>query len=120
MHEYQARPYDPEATKGISMPRIIVGLGGLLSNPACCVIKDGQLASAVEQAKISRSNRLGSLPDDAFNLALNIAGINAGEIECIALARPFALGPESAMQLDIRARFPDAQVVVIEHHHAHA
>jgi carbamoyltransferase len=102
------------------VPRIIAGLGGLLSNPACCVIKDGQLASAVEQAKISRNNRLGSFPDDAFHLALNVAGIKPGEIECIALARPFALGPESVMQLDIRARFPDAQVVVIEHHHAHA
>jgi len=102
------------------VPRIIAGLGGLLSNPACCVIKDGQLASAVEQAKISRNNRPGSFPDDAFRLALDVVAIEPGEIECIALARPFALGPESAMQLEIRARFPNAHVVVIEHHHAHA
>src|SRR5439155_20017644 len=83
-------------------------------------IKAGQLPSAVEQAKISRRNRLGSFPDDAFRLALEGAGVKPGEIECIALARPFALGPESVMQLEIRARFPDAQVVVVEHHHAHA
>jgi carbamoyltransferase len=102
------------------VPRIIAGLGGLLSNPACCVIKDGRLAAAVEQAKISRNNRLGSFPDDAFQLSLQVAGIKAAEIGCIALARPFAVGPESLMQLDIRARFPDADVVVIEHHHAHA
>jgi carbamoyltransferase len=83
------------------VPRIIAGLGGLLSNPACCVIKDGRLAAAVEQAKISRNNRLGSFPDDAFQLSLQVAGIKAAEIGCIALARPFAVGPESLMQLAI-------------------
>ncbi|MFL6351524.1 MAG: carbamoyltransferase C-terminal domain-containing protein [Bryobacteraceae bacterium] len=102
------------------MSRTIVGLGGLLSDPACCVIKDGRLASAVEQAKVSRQGRVGSFPDDAFHLALNVAGVKPGEIECIAIARPFAVGSESAMQLELRARFPDADVVVIEHHHAHA
>jgi carbamoyltransferase len=100
--------------------RTIVGLGGLLSNPACCVIKHGGLASAVEQAKVSRHDRIGSFPEDAFHLALKVAGVNPGEIECIAMARPFAVGPESVMQLELRARFPDADVVVIEHHHAHA
>jgi carbamoyltransferase len=102
------------------VPRIIAGFGGLLSNPTCCVIKDGQLASAVEQAKISRNSRVGSFPDDAFDLALQVAGIKREEIECIALARPFAIGPESAIQLEIRSRFPDAHVLVSEHHHAHA
>ncbi len=102
------------------MPRIIAGFGGLLSDPACCVIKDGRVASAVEQAKVSRHERLGSFPDDAFNLALKIAGVKPEEVGCIAVARPFAVGPESVMQLELRARFPDAEVVVIEHHHAHA
>jgi carbamoyltransferase len=102
------------------VPRTILGLGGLLSDPACCVIKDGRLASAVEQAKVSRHERIGSFPDEAFRLALDVAGVKPGEIECIAMARPFAVGPESVMQLELRARFPDADVVVIEHHHAHA
>jgi carbamoyltransferase len=100
--------------------RTIVGLGGLLSDPACCVIKNGRLASAVEQAKVSRHDRVGSFPDDAFHLALSVAGVKPKEIECIAIARPFAVGPESVMQLELRARFPEADVVVIEHHHAHA
>ena len=102
------------------MSRIIVGLGGLLSDPACCVIKDGRLASAVEQAKVSRNNRPGAFPNEAFDLALRVAGTSSKEIKCVALARPFAIGPESGMQLDIRARFPEADVVVVEHHHAHA
>jgi carbamoyltransferase len=100
--------------------RIIVGLGGLLSDPACCVIKHGHLASAIEQAKVSRHDRAGAFPDEAFHLALKVAGVKSEELDCIALARPFAAGPESAMQLELRARFPDAKIVVIEHHHAHA
>ncbi len=102
------------------MARIIAGLGGLLSDPACCILKNGQLASAVEQSKVSRHNRPGSFPDEAFALALKVAGVSVPEIECLALARPFAPGPESAMQLELRARFPKANIIVVEHHHAHA
>lgn len=101
------------------MSRVILGLGGLLSDPACCVIKDGQIASAVEQAKVSRQDRPGSFPDEAFHIALNVAGVQAADINCVALARPFALGAESATQLELRARFSRSEIVVVEHHHAH-
>jgi carbamoyltransferase len=102
------------------MPRVIVGLGGLLSDPACCVIKDGSIASAVEQAKVSRQDRLGSFPDEAFALALEAAGVKREEINGVALARPFALGAESAAQIDLRTRFPRSEIIVVEHHLAHA
>jgi len=102
------------------MPRVIVGLGGLLSDPACCVIKDGRIASAVEQAKVSRQDRPGSFPDEAFALASEAAGVKAEEISGVALARPFALGEESAAQIDLRTRFPNSEIVVVEHHLAHA
>ena len=105
---------------GCSVPPVILGLGGLLSDPACCILRNGQIASAVEQAKVSRQDRLGSFPDEAFNLALTVAGIEAGNIECVALARPFALGAESAAQLELRGRFPNSEIVVVDHHHAHA
>jgi len=100
--------------------RVILGLGGLLSDPACCIIKGGQIASGVEQAKVSRQDRPGSFPDEAFHLALSVAGVQAKDINCVALARPFALGAESAAQLELRARFPNSEIVVVEHHHAHA
>ena len=32
----------------------ILGLGGLVNDPACAVVKDGHLAAAVEQKKIAR------------------------------------------------------------------
>ncbi len=102
------------------MPRVIVGLGGLLSDPACCVVKGGEIASAVEQAKVSRQDRLGSFPDEALQVALGVAGVTAGEIGCVALARPFTSGAESNAQLSLRARFPRSEIVVIEHHQAHA
>jgi carbamoyltransferase len=100
--------------------QIVIGLGGLLSDPACCVIKDGVLCSAIEQAKVSRQDRPGSFPDEAFALALEVAGISADEVACVALARPFALGIESNSLLSMRARFPKSEIVVVEHHHAHA
>lgn len=102
------------------MPRILIGLGGLLSDPACCVIKEGKLASAIEQAKVSRQDRPGEFPGEAFALALKVAGVKAEEIDGVAVARPFAVGAESVAQLALRARFPNSEIVVVEHHHAHA
>ena len=102
------------------MPRVIVGLGGLLSDSACCVLSNGSIAAAIEQSKVSRQDRPGAFPEEAFRLALEVAGIRPENIDCIAVARPFALGPESAAQLELRARFPHSRIVVVEHHHAHA
>jgi carbamoyltransferase len=102
------------------MPRVIVGLGGLLSDPGCCVLKDGQLAAAVEQAKVSRQDRPGSFPEEAFALALEAAGVKPDEVEGVALARPFTPGAESGTQIDLRTRFPRSEVIVVEHHLAHA
>jgi carbamoyltransferase len=102
------------------MARVIAGLGGFLSDPACCLVKDGRIASAVEQAKVSRQDRPGSFPDEAFQLALKVAGVSATQIDCVAIARRFAIGAESAAQLALRAKFPNSEIVVVEHHHAHA
>ncbi len=102
------------------MSRIVVGLGGLLTDSACCVLKNGEIAAAVEQAKVSRQERSGAFPEEAFKTALEVAHVKPHEIDCVALARPFALGPESDAQLEIRARFPNSEIVVVEHHHAHA
>ncbi len=102
------------------MPRVILGLGGLLSDSACCVLKDGEIAAGVEQSKVSRQDRPGEFPEEAFKTALEVARIKPAEIDCVALARPFALGSESNAQLEIRARFPNSEIVVVEHHQAHA
>jgi carbamoyltransferase len=102
------------------VPRIIVGLGGLLSDAGCCVIKDGQLASAVEQSKVGRRERHDQFADEAFLAALAAASVKAEEIDCLAVARPFARGSESDTHLALRSRLPNAEIVVVEHHAAHA
>ncbi len=84
------------------------------------MLKDGQLASAVEQAKVSRQDRPGSFPEEAFAMALDAAGVKAEEVEGVALARPFALGAEGSTQIDLRTRFPRSEIMVMEHHLAHA
>jgi len=102
------------------VPHVIVGLGGLLSDPACCVVKNGRLAFAIEQTKVSRQDRRGAFPDEALEVALLGASIKREEIDCVSIARPFAAGSESSAQLDLRSRFPRSEIVVVEHPHAHA
>ena len=99
---------------------IIVGLGGLQNEPACAVLKDGVLASAVEQKKVSRRHEPGELPVDAIASALELARVSPDKVACVALVRPFAAGQESDVHLALRARFPSARLLLVEHHTAHA
>ena len=102
------------------MSQIILGLGGLLGDPSCCVLRDGRIASAVEQAKVSRHDRPGAFPDEAFQSALDVAGIKPEQIDCVAIARPLAPASESLALLELQARFPYSEIAVVEHHQAHA
>src|SRR5581483_2773378 len=102
------------------MAEIVLGLGGLLSDPACAILRDGKLAAAVEQAKLSRHHRAGAFPDEALAAALASADVRVADIHRVALARPFTTGSESAALLELRARFPQSELVVVDHHDAHA
>lgn len=99
---------------------IILGLGGLLNEPACAVLKNGALASAVEQKKVSRRHELGELPTEAIESALKLAGVLSDSVDCVALVPPFTTGHESALHLALRARFPSSRLVLVEHQTAHA
>ena len=99
---------------------IILGLGGLINDPACAILNDGKLSAAVEQKKIARYYQPGELPSEAIAMALQLAGVTADNINAVALVRPFATGPETALHLALRARFPKSQLVLVEHHAAHA
>jgi carbamoyltransferase len=98
----------------------ILGLGGLLDDAACAVLKNGELKSAVEENKVNRGFRPGTLPEVAMAEALRIAGSAREEIDAIALVRPFSHGPEPEFHLALRDQFPRAEIVVVEHHQAHA
>src|ERR1700677_269440 len=95
---------------------IILGLGGLNKDAACAVLKDGQLVSAVEERKVARQTTGGALPQAAIASALEVAGLTPADVNCVALVRPFA----QEIHLTLRSRFPSAQVVMVEHHAAHA
>jgi carbamoyltransferase len=96
---------------------IILGIGGILSEAAAAVIKDGVLVGAVEQRKLVRHLRPGELPDEAIATCLAMAGASPADVDCVAVARPLAAGPEAAMHLELRARFPNSRVVVVDPPH---
>ncbi len=95
---------------------IILGLGGINKDAACAVLKDGELVAAVEERKISRQVTAGGLPEAAISTALQVAGITASDVNCVALVRPFA----QEIHLTVRTQFPNAQALMVEHHAAHA
>jgi carbamoyltransferase len=99
---------------------IILGLGGLLNDSACAVLKNGKLSAAIEQTKIARQMRPGELPREAIAAALDLARVSHDQVDCVALVRPFATGQESELHLELRALFPNSRLLMVEHHAAHA
>ena len=99
---------------------IILGIGGILSDAAAAVLRDGELAAAVEESKLARQvNRAnhGELPERAIAACLEMAGTKPDQVDAVAVVRPL---PETGFHLKLRARFPHSRIVVLEHHLAHA
>ncbi|HXR10355.1 MAG TPA: hypothetical protein VN792_06230, partial [Candidatus Acidoferrales bacterium] len=71
---------------------IILGLGGILKDAACAVLKDGELLAAVEERKVARQPAAGDLPEAAIATALQVARLTPADVNCVALVRPFAQG----------------------------
>jgi carbamoyltransferase len=100
---------------------VILGLGGLLSDAACAVLKNGEIQAAVEENKLTRtSGRPTSLPQASVEECLRLAQAQPSDVETVAVVRPFARGRESEFHLALRSQFPNAEIVVVEHHQAHA
>jgi carbamoyltransferase len=99
---------------------VILGLGGLLQDAAAAVLKNGELQAAVEESKLRRGLRPGHIPDASIDECLRLAGATRAQVDSVAIVRPFAMGPESEVHLSLRGQFPNAEMVVVEHHLAHA
>jgi carbamoyltransferase len=99
---------------------VILGLGGLLSDAACALLKDGVIEAAVEESKLLRGVRPGEIPQASVEECLRLAKLSGEQVDCVALVRPFARGPESQMHLTLRGQFPRAEITVLEHHLGHA
>ena len=97
---------------------IILGLGG---DAAAAVLKDGELAAAVEESKLVRRRThwggLGDMPERAIATCLELAGAQPEQVDAVAVVRPI---PSSDFHLRLRAQFPNSRIVVVEHHLAHA
>ena len=99
---------------------VILGLSGLLSDAACALLKDGRIVAAVEESTLLRVVRPGEIPQASVDECLRIAKITPAQVNCVALVRPFASGPETQLHLKIREQFFQAEIVVLEHHLGHA
>jgi carbamoyltransferase len=107
---------------------VILGIGGILGDAASAILKDGRLAAAIEESKLSRQGlkpgaRADSptgLPEQSIATCLSLAGVPPDGVDAIAIVRPLASGPETSLHLQLRARFPNSRIVLVEHHTAHA
>src|SRR5580698_894062 len=95
---------------------IVLGLGGLNKEAACAVLRDGELLAAVEERKVARQVTGDALPQAAITTALEVAKLRPADVNSVALVRPFA----QQIHLTLRAQFPNAQTLMVEHHAAHA
>ena len=73
---------------------IILGIGGILHDAACAVLSDGELVAAVEQRKVARTRNPGELPEEAIAASLKLAGVSPDDVDCVAVVRPLAAGPD--------------------------
>ena len=74
------------------------------------------LLAAVEERKVARQTTADALPQAAITSALEVAKLTPADVNCVALVRPFA----QQIHLTLRAQFPNAQTLMVEHHAAHA
>jgi carbamoyltransferase len=98
----------------------ILGIGGILGDAASAIVKDGQLAAAVEEVKVSRQYRVGALPEASISACLSMAGAKPENVDLVAIVRPLASRLETGLHLQLRARFPNARIILVDHHTAHA
>ncbi|HEY1239490.1 MAG TPA: carbamoyltransferase C-terminal domain-containing protein [Bryobacteraceae bacterium] len=91
-----------------------------MGDAAAAVLRDGVLAAAVEESKLSRQPHRANqneLPERAIAACLEMANAKPEQVDAVAVVRPL---PETGFHLKLRARFPNSRIVVLEHHLAHA
>src|SRR4051794_32824064 len=106
---------------GRQVEMTILGIGGLGGDAAAAILKDGELAAAVEESKLVRRRThwggVDEMPDHAIAMCLELAGADPLHVDAIAVVRPI---PSPDFHLRLRAQFPYSRIVVVEHHLAHA
>jgi len=101
---------------------IVLGIGGILNDAASAILIDGRLIAAVEESKLVRRGgpQAGRLPEESIAMCLELAGVKADAVDCVAVVRPVPAAQEGGLHLNLRARFPNSRMALIDHHRAHA
>src|ERR1019366_848836 len=90
---------------------IILGIGGILGDAASAILKDGELVAAVEESKLVRRrmrwSAQGEMPEQSIVTCLELAGVNAAQVDAVAIVRPI---PETGVHLRLRAQFPNSRI----------
>ena len=99
---------------------LILGIGGWRHDGAAALLRDGEIVAAIEEEKLERQPHAGGLPATAIETCLQIAKAGHDEVGMVALARPLDSASEPTFHLRLKALFPNARMVVLDHHLAHA
>ncbi len=99
---------------------LLLGIGGWLHDGAAAVMRDGSVVAAIEEEKVAREAHRSGLPACAVKACLEVAGAEASEVECVALVRPLGDATGNSFHIHLKTLFPNARVVVTDHHDAHA
>src|SRR5690349_16492506 len=97
---------------------VILGLGGILTDAAAALVKGGALVAAVEQKKVARYSRPGQTPMEAVDACLHSAKLERRHVDMVTVVRPIRAGAEAELLFELRNTFPNAQVVLLDHHTA--
>jgi len=99
----------------------ILGIGGVMSEPAAALLVDGRIVAAVEEKKVAPRHNAGGLPAHAVSAVLQLGGVEPAGVDTLALARPFnERQGHHHLHVELRGGFPNARIVSVEHHQAHA
>jgi carbamoyltransferase len=99
---------------------LILGIGGWLHDGAAAILSDGSYIAAAEEEKLLRQRHPGGYPGRAVEACLEIAGAQQEDVQVVALARPLATGRDAFFHLHLKALFPRARMIIVDHHTAHA
>lgn len=99
---------------------LILGIGGWRHDGAAALLLDGEIVAAIEEEKLQRQAHAGGLPATAIESCLQIAKTSHDKVDVVALARPLDTTSEPTFHLRLKALFPNARMVVVDHHDAHA
>ena len=91
-----------------------------MTDAAAALVKAGAVVAAVEQKKVARYSRPGQTPLEAVDECLRSANLERRHVDMVAVVRPLAANASTALHLELRAAFPNAQIMVLDHHVAHA